>query len=62
MADQEFQTGMGGQPGGRELHSKIAVDAAAEIGFSSSHSLWPFVGVVKVGSTLFKPQREAFLQ
>ena len=45
VAVDKLKPGVGGQSGFGELDSQFPIDTAAQIGFSSSHSVWPFVEV-----------------
>ena len=62
IAQQERETGVGGEARSRELHLEIAIDAAAQIGFSLSHGKWPFVRVRRFGSHLLQTTRKATFQ
>jgi hypothetical protein len=52
IAEEKFQPGVGGQAGFGKLDLKFSIDAAPQIGFSLSHSLWPFVEGIGCAYTL----------
>jgi hypothetical protein len=60
ISSQQLQSGIGGEVCFREFDSKISVDSAMNIGFPSSHSMWPFVLVMVFVCNSIKPQRKAF--
>lgn len=58
IADQEFKTRVGGQVRFRELDSEFSLDRMAQIGFSMSHTMWPFVRVESCLPYLFQTTTE----
>ncbi len=51
VAAKQLQPGIGRQGDISKLQLQISVDTSGQIGFSSSHIWWPFVGGRRVGFT-----------
>jgi len=58
VSGQQLQARIGGQARLRELDSNFSIDTTAQIGFSSSHGKWPFVGVECDGGHILQTTAE----